>query len=114
MNSERTLGLACVVCVLGLMALLGAWHGAALPPAGIPVSLAVTSACLPLAFLLPGLWRCDRRSCTRGSLLIVLYIGYSVMELVANPVARGWATAAFTLSFTLLGLLVLAARRWHR
>jgi uncharacterized membrane protein len=83
------IGLLCTVFVL--------WHGArySAPTAALAGVLGVA----PWVAIGPGLWRGDRRRHVAATLLTVPYLGYGLMELLANPGARLWASAVVLLAF---------------
>lgn len=79
----------------------------------LPWLLGFTAAVvLPLALLLPGLWRARLESYRLGSMLSVFYVGYALTEAVARPQLR-WLPALMLLSATaLVAALILAIRRY--
>lgn len=79
-----------------LLADFALWHAArySAPTAALLVLLASA----PWLAIAPSLWRGDRRRHAWATLLTAPYLGYGMMEMLANPGARRWA-----------GLLVLAA-----
>jgi len=98
--------------VLALMLWLGLWFGIAAPPAVIPGWVPVLILWLPLLPSLPLLWRGRRGACAWGSMIGVFYAGFAIVELVANPPERVWATVALALSLLMVIILVRCARRW--
>jgi uncharacterized membrane protein len=73
------------------------------------VLLAVV-AVLPLGAFLPYLARGRRRSFAALTLCLVLYLTLSLMEVVANPAARLWASLSLLLSFVLFALAIVYLR----
>ena len=96
--------------VLLLLAWLGLWLGVAEPPAVGPPLLAVLMAWLPLAPAVPSIFRGNRRAAGWSSMAGVFYSGFAIMELVANPPARLWASVAFLLSILMIGLQIVMIR----
>ena len=93
-------GLLCVLFVL--------WHGArySAPTATLAAALGVA----PWLALAPGLWRGDRRRCVLATLLTVPYLGYGLMEVLANPGARRYAGATVLLAFAVFVALIACLR----
>jgi len=101
----RALVLALLALLLGIFV---TWHlkrfsrGTAL--------IACALAVLPWLPLLGGLWSGRRRACLGGMLLTTPYIGYGLMEVIANPGARRYAAALVFVGFALAVALVALAR----
>lgn len=81
MNAARWLLLA---AGLSLLAVLAFWY---LP--GRPLAFLFLG--LPLAVVLPGALRAGRLALALGGFLALLYLAHALMELTANPAARGSA-----------------------
>ena len=56
-------------------------------------ALALVVGCAPWLLVARGLWRGERRSYALACLLTVPCLGYGLMEVLANPGARGYAGA---------------------
>lgn len=97
--------------VVLLLLWLALWLGIAAPPTRLPALAAVLLAWLPLAPAVPLVLAGSRGATGWCSLTGVFYAGFSVMEMVANPTARWWATAAFALSVAMIGMLTRLIRR---
>jgi uncharacterized membrane protein len=80
-----------------LLAIFIVWHVARFSPR--TALLASLLAMLPWLPLLPGLWRARRRAQTLGLLLTTPYLGYGLMEVLANPGARAFAATTVLLAF---------------
>ncbi len=91
-----------------LLAVFIAWHVArfSAATAGLACGLGVA----PWLALAPGLWRGDPKRLTVGLLLTTPYLGYGLMEVLANPGARGFAAATVLLAFALAVALAAALR----
>lgn len=68
---------------------------------------------VPLCAFVPFLARGHRRSYAALTLCLVLYLTLTLMELIANPAARTWATLALLTSFSsfVLGIIYLRITR---
>lgn len=97
---------ATVVTATALCVLFALWH---LARFSTPTALLVTLlGCLPWAFVLPGLAAGRAQSGMKALLLTTPYLGYGLMEVLANPGARPWAAASVFLAFaTAVGAIVL-------
>lgn len=90
--------------VVALCCVLVAWHSARYSPQTALLASFVLVA--PWAALLPGLWR-GRRLVYAGAMLLTLpYIGYGLMDALANPGARAYASATALLGFAIFFALV--------
>ncbi len=67
-------------------------------------------AVAPLLLPLPGLWRGSRYSGAWSSLLVIPYMLFGLVEVIANPAVRLIAALELTLSFVLFAGLLLLAR----
>jgi uncharacterized membrane protein len=94
------IGLLCLVFVL--------WHGArySAPTATLAGVLGV----VPWLAVAPGLWRGDRRRYLVATLLTVPYLGYGLMEVLANPGARRYGGALVLLAFAVFVALLAFLR----
>ena len=101
-------GSQAAAALAALLAWLGWWLGLASPP--FSPALAVVVAWLPLAPALPWLLRGSRRAAGWCALAGMFYVGFAVMEAVANPAQRWRAAVALALSL----LMVAAAVRLIR
>ena len=101
-------GLQAAASVTALLLWLGWWLGVASPPFS-PLA-AVLIAWLPLAPALPWLARGSTRAAGWCSLAGVFYLGFAVMETVANPAERWRAGTALVLSLVMIAALVRLIR----
>lgn len=69
-----------------------------------------TLAVTPLCAFVPFLARRHRRSYAALTLCLVLYLTLALMELIANPAARIWASLTLLTSFVLFVLLIVYLR----
>ncbi|MCZ8130693.1 MAG: DUF2069 domain-containing protein [Steroidobacteraceae bacterium] len=97
-----------LVLLVALLAVLMAWH--ALRYASGPATLAIAVAVLPWLAPLRGLLAGNRRTYAIASLLAIPYLGYGLMEVLANPGARGYAGATVFLAFGLFIALIAYLR----
>ena len=65
---------------------------------------------LPWAVLAPGLWRGDRIRHVWATLLAAPYLCYGIMEVLANPGARGYAGGLVLITCALFIALVAYLR----
>jgi uncharacterized membrane protein len=72
--------------------------------------LTIAFAWLPLAPALPLVWIGNRKAAGWTSMAGVIYAGFFVMELVANPAARWWAAVALALALVMITLQVRMIR----
>jgi uncharacterized membrane protein len=107
-NVERPVRIAVLGTTALLVALFGGWIVGA-SPSLVRVMLALL-ATLPLWAFVPSLSRGKRRSYAALTLCLVLYLTWSLTELVANPSARIWASSTLLLSFILFILLIVYLR----
>ena len=98
------------VSILLVLGILGLWLGVAQPPAALSAPLAVLLAWLPLAPALPAIFRGGYRAAGWVSMVGVLFAGFALMELVANPAARWWAAATLLLSVVMVVMQVRLIR----
>lgn len=95
---------ACSVLLAGVML---AWPAARLGAPGILLGLCLAA---PPALLAWRLGPARPRTLQAGILLQGLYLAIGLMELVANPAARGWALGTLLLSLALCGSLLTLQR----
>jgi phosphoglycerol transferase MdoB-like AlkP superfamily enzyme len=97
-------GLVVLLCALFVL-----WHAArfSAPTALLAGALGVA----PWLAIGPSLWRGRRQAV--ATLLTAPYLGYGLMELLANPGARPWA-AALVLSACALFVALIASLRLNR
>jgi uncharacterized membrane protein len=101
----RTLALTLLAT---LLALFVTWH--AVRFSAPTALLAATLAVLPWLPLLPGLVRRRANTQVLGLLLTTPYLGYGLMEVLANPGARAFAAATVLVAFALAVALVANLR----
>ncbi len=110
LRAARTLVLVLLALMLGNFVL---WH--ALRFSAPTALIASTLAVAPWLFALPGVWRAQPNACLGALLLTTPYLGYGLMEVIANPGARMFAAAtvfgAFALAVAAVALLRLSRRR---
>ena len=95
---------AVAALVVLLCAVFVLWHAARFSAA--TAALAALLGVTPWLAVAPGLWRGDRRRYVAATLLTSPYLGYGLMEVLANPGARRWAGALALLAFALfVGLI---------
>jgi uncharacterized membrane protein len=108
MNSEARLRAAIVCTTVGLALVIAVWilNGdfSALRAVG------AIAAALPLCAFVPFLQRRRRRAYAALTLCLVAYLTLSLMELVANPSARVWASVSLLTAFALFVLLIAYLR----
>lgn len=85
------------------------WISFGAPLGTLPLAV-LSIAVIPLALLLPALWTGNRFGTTLAGLFIPFHFAYAVMELIANPDARGWIAVQTFLSLILL-ITVMASLR---
>ena len=109
LRATRNAVAALVALLCGLFAL---WHAArySAPTATLACALGIT----PWLVVGPGLWRGDRQRCIAATLLTVPYIGYGLMEVLANPGVRVYAGALVLLAFALFVALLARLRLSRR
>ena len=97
-----------LLCELILVADFALWHAVrfSAATAAILVSLGV----LPWFAIAPALWRGDRRRHAWAALLTAPYLGYGLMEMLANPGARHYAAALVLSAFALFVALTAFLR----
>jgi len=98
-----------VVTLVGVLcALFAAWHIARYraPTAALACALGI----IPWLALLPGLWRGDRQTHVAATLLTVPYLGYGLMEVLANPGARLYAGGLVLVAFAVFVALLASLR----
>ena len=98
-----------VATLIGLLcAVFVTWHGArySAPTAALAGALGVA----PWLAIAPGLWRGDRRRYLVATLLTAPYLGYGLMEVLANPGARRYAGALVLLAFAVFVALLSVLR----
>ena len=101
----RTLALL-LLATLGLV--FTAWHVARFSPATALVACVVGLA--PWLFVVGSLRRGQPASYLAALLLTTPYLGYGLMEVLANPGARHYATAMVFIAFALAVTLVACLR----
>lgn len=92
-----------------LIATVAVWAASA-SPHRVLVLLSVAPLLLPLR----GLWRGSPYTAAWASLLVIPYMLFGVVEVIANPATRAIATVELTVSFCLFAGLLVAARRGGR
>lgn len=90
--AERGARAAVLAALALLTVVLVVWHVDRFSVATAAIALALLL--IPWAFVAVGLWRRRRRSYRSAVLLLVPYLAYAIMERMANPGARGYATLA--------------------
>ncbi len=108
MNNEARLRAAILCATLGLALVVAAWILSSNPSA--MRALAALVAALPLCAFLPFLARRRRRAYAALTLCLVVYLTLSLMELVANPAARLWASLSLLSSFVLFAMAIAYLR----
>jgi uncharacterized membrane protein len=97
---------------LVLLAALGAvfvyWHVLRLSPHAALLASALGVA--PWLLLVRGLWRGSARAYVGALLLTTPYLGYGLMEVIANPGARRYAATMLFVAFALAVALVAFLR----
>ena len=98
-GAARTARHAVATLVVLLCADLALWHAVrfSAPTAALIGALGVA----PWLLLAPGLWQGQRRRHEAATLLTAPYLGYGLMEVLANPGARPFAGALVLIAFTL-------------
>jgi uncharacterized membrane protein len=104
----RTLALALLAALLTLFVV---WHAARF--SARTALLAGTLAVLPWLPVIPGLYRRRAKTQVLALLLTTPYLGYGLMEVLANPGARVYAAATVFLAFA-LALALVANLRLNR
>lgn len=108
MNNEARLRAAILWATSALALLIAAWIlSGNLSAMRVIAALA---AALPLAAFLPFLLRRQRRAYAALTLVLVAYLTFSLMELVANPAARVWASVSLLSAFALFVMLIAYLR----
>jgi len=99
---------AVAILVVLLCALFALWHAAryTAPTAALATAIGVA----PWLAFAPGLRRGDRSRTLAATLLTVPYLGYGLMEVLANPGARVYAGALVLLAFALFVALLACLR----
>ncbi|MGH8494559.1 MAG: DUF2069 domain-containing protein [Gammaproteobacteria bacterium] len=102
--TARTLALLLCANTVALMIVVALWCAS-----GPGRSALTLLAIAPLMLPLPGLWRGSRYTAAWASLLVIPYMLFGVVEVVADPAVRPIAGVELAVSFLLFaGLLVLA------
>lgn len=98
MSDQARLAARNAVAVLELLLIadFALWHALRYSPP--TAALLIALAVIPWLAIAPSLWRGNRRRHAWATLLTAPYLGYGLMEMLANRGARVWA-----------GVLVLAA-----
>jgi uncharacterized membrane protein len=108
MNNEARLRAAILCATSGLALVIAAWilsgNFSAIR------AIAALAAVLPLGVFLPFLLRRQRRAYAALTLCLVAYLTFSLMELVANPAARVWASVSLLSAFALFIMLIAYLR----
>jgi uncharacterized membrane protein len=73
-------------------------------------AIAALAATAPLCAFVPFLARGHRRAYAALTLCLVAYLTFSLMELVANPLARVWASVSVLSSFVLFAMSIVYLR----
>jgi uncharacterized membrane protein len=99
-----------VLCglVIGLLMEIVLWACLRYRPS--TAGMLALGAIAPWCFLLPGLWRGERRPALWAILLTSPYLGYGLMEILANPGARVLASAQVLLSFAVFAAAIAHLR----
>jgi uncharacterized membrane protein len=99
---------AVTVLIVALCAVFVLWHAArfSAPTAALAAALGVA----PWLAIGPSLWRGDRARHSAAALLTAPYLGYGLMELLANPGARLYAAALALLAFAVCVALIAFLR----
>jgi uncharacterized membrane protein len=107
--AARTAARNAVAGLVGLLcALFVIWHVARYGAATAAVACAI--GVLPWVAVLPGLWRGDRQRHIVATLLTAPYLGYGLMEVLANPGARLYAGALVLVAFATFVALLASLR----
>jgi uncharacterized membrane protein len=93
-----------------LIALQLLWHGWLVPPARMPVTVALAIAVIPLLLPLLALRRPPRALLLAG-MLALFYFCHGVSEAWSAPAARSLALAEVALSLLLIGALGAAVQK---
>jgi uncharacterized membrane protein len=96
------------VLLLALLTVFVIWHNERFSPRTALIAGAVGVA--PWLLAARGLWRGGRDSYLAALLLTTPYLCYGLMEVLANPGARGYAGATVGLAFALAVALVACLR----
>jgi uncharacterized membrane protein len=107
-NTEARLRAAILCATSGLALVIAAWI-LSRNLSALRV-IAASAAALPLCAFLPFLVRKQRRAYAALTLCLVAYLTFSLMELVANPAARVWASVSLLSSFVLFVFLIAYLR----
>jgi uncharacterized membrane protein len=99
---------AVAVLVALLCALFVLWHAQRYSAA--TAALAGALGVAPWLALAPGLWRGRPRHYVVATLLTTPYLGYGLMEAIANPGARRWAAALVLVAFAVFAVLLAFLR----
>lgn len=86
------------------------WLAMGAPAAALPLT-ALLLAIVPLALLVPFLWRGRRFAIALAGLILPFHFAFAVMELVANPDARGWVALQTFLTFVLFATVMTTLRQ---
>jgi uncharacterized membrane protein len=107
-SARRAARNAAAVLIALLCALFVCWHAArySAPTAALASALGVT----PWLAIGPSLWRGSRHGLVAATLLTVPYLGYGLMEVLANPGVRLYAGALVLLAFALFVALLACLR----
>ncbi len=91
-----------------LVADFALWHALrfSTPTAALLIALAT----IPWLAIAPALWRGERRRHAWATLLTAPYLGYGLMEMLANPGARRYAGALVLIAFALFVALTAFLR----
>ena len=98
-GAARTARHAVAALVLLLCADFAFWH--ALRFSAPTAALLCTFGVAPWLLLAPGLWQGQRPRHEAATLLTAPYLGYGLMEVLANPGARPFAGALVLIAFAL-------------
>jgi uncharacterized membrane protein len=97
-----------LLLVATLLGVIAAWHLAHFTPR--TATLVIALAVVPWLWPLRGLLRGDRRTYAASTLIVLPYLAYGLMEVLANPGARGYAGTTVFLAFGLFVALVAYLR----
>ena len=108
MKTEARLRIAIFCATSGLALVLAGWI-LSFGFSAVRV-IAALAAALPLCAFLPSLAHGRRRAYAALTLCLVAYLTFSLMELVANPAARAWASVSLLSTFALFVMLIAYLR----
>lgn len=104
---EKFFRLAVLANYFALLSLLLIMHGVSSNSPGMVTGLALV---VPLLVPLKGLWARSAYTYRWASLLVIAYIAYGLVEVIANPSLRPWAIGILVAAFLLFVSLVTYLR----